>query len=73
MQRRNFFASIGLNSDIKTMWAGGIPLLILVALTVGYMLLQNFTGMAVATLFGLDRLVGLARLSQARKLPILFQ
>jgi glutamate:Na+ symporter, ESS family len=54
-----FFASIGLNSDIKTLWAGGIPLLILVALTVGYMLLQNFTGMAVATSFGLDRLVGL--------------
>jgi ESS family glutamate:Na+ symporter len=34
-------------------------LLILVALTIGYMLLQNFTGVAVATSLGLDRLVGL--------------
>jgi ESS family glutamate:Na+ symporter len=54
-----FFASIGLNSDIKTLWAGGIPLLVLVTLTIGYMLLQNFTGMAVASGMGLDRLVGL--------------
>ena len=54
-----FFASIGLNSDIKTLWAGGIPLLILVALTIGYMLLQNLTGIAVATALGLDALVGL--------------
>ncbi len=54
-----FFASIGLNSDIKTLWAGGIPLLILVALTIGYMLLQNLTGIAVATSLGLDALVGL--------------
>ena len=54
-----FFASIGLNSDIKTLWAGGIPLLILVALTIGYMLLQNLTGIAVATSLGLGALVGL--------------
>ena len=54
-----FFASIGLNSDIKTLWAGGIPLVVLVTLTIGYMLLQNFTGMAVASGMGLDRLVGL--------------
>ena len=54
-----FFASIGLNSDIKTLRAGGVPLLILVSLTIAYMLLQNFTGMAVATALGLDRLIGL--------------
>jgi glutamate:Na+ symporter, ESS family len=54
-----FFASIRLNSDIKTLWAGGIPLLILVALTIWYMLLQNLTGIAVATSLGLDPLVGL--------------
>jgi ESS family glutamate:Na+ symporter len=54
-----FFASIGLNSDIKTLWAGGIPLLILVAVTIGFMLLQNLTGIAVATSLGLDALVGL--------------
>ena len=54
-----FFASIGLNSDIKTLWEGGVPLLILVSLTIVYMLLQNFTGMAVASALGLDRLIGL--------------
>ena len=54
-----FFASIGLNSDIKTLWAGGVPLLILVSLTIVYMLLQNFTGMAIASALGLDRLIGL--------------
>jgi len=32
---------------------------VLVTLTIGYMLLQNFTGMAVASGMGLDRLVGL--------------
>ena len=56
-----FFASIGLNSDIKTLWAGGIPLLILVAVTIGFMLLQNLTGIAVATSLGLDALGRLAR------------
>ena len=54
-----FFASIGLNSDIKTLRVGGVPLLILVSLTIAYMLLQNFTGMAIASALGLDRLIGL--------------
>ncbi len=54
-----FFASIGLNSDIKTLRAGGVPLLILVCLTIAFMLLQNLTGIAVASALGLDRLVGL--------------
>jgi ESS family glutamate:Na+ symporter len=54
-----FFARIGLNSDIKTLRAGGVPLLILVSLTIAYMLLQNLTGMAVASALGLDRLIGL--------------
>ncbi len=54
-----FFAAIGLNSDFKTLWAGGKPLVILVAVTIGFMFLQNFTGVAVASLMGLDRLVGI--------------
>jgi len=54
-----FFASIGLNSDFKTLWAGGKPLVILVAITIFYMFLQNFTGIAVASAMGLDRIVGL--------------
>jgi ESS family glutamate:Na+ symporter len=54
-----FFAGIGLNSDLKTLRAGGWPLVILLSLTLVYMLLQNFTGVAVATLTGLQPLVGL--------------
>lgn len=53
-----FFAAIGLNSDLKTLWAGGKPLAILVAATIVFMFLQNFTGIAVASLMGLDQLVG---------------
>lgn len=54
-----FFACIGLNSDFKTLWAGGKPLLVLVTLTIGFMFLQNFTGIGVASLMGLNRLVGI--------------
>ena len=54
-----FFAAIGLNADINTLLSGGWPLLILVGTTVGYMLLQNLTGIGMAALLGLNPLVGL--------------
>lgn len=54
-----FFAAIGLNSDLKTLISGGRPLAILVALTVGYIFIQNVTGVGVATLMGLDPLIGM--------------
>lgn len=54
-----FFAGIGLNSDFKTLRAGGWPLVVLLVITLVYMMLQNFTGVAVATLVGLEPLVGL--------------
>src|SRR4249920_3932866 len=54
-----FFAGIGLNSDFKTLWSGGRPLMILVVLTVVFMFLQNLTGIAVASAMGLQRVVGL--------------
>ncbi|NQV10357.1 MAG: sodium/glutamate symporter [Cyanobacteria bacterium] len=54
-----FFAAIGLNADIKTLVSGGRPLLVLVAVTVGYMVLQNLTGVGVASLLGLNPLIGL--------------
>lgn len=54
-----FFAAIGLNADIKTLLAGGWPLLILIASTVVFMVLQNLTGVGMAVLLGLDPLVGL--------------
>lgn len=54
-----FFAAIGLNADVKTLRSGGSPLLILVATTVGYMILQNLTGIGMARVLGLDPLIGL--------------
>jgi glutamate:Na+ symporter, ESS family len=54
-----FFAAIGLNADLKTLVAGGRPLLVLVVVTVGYMVLQNLTGVGVASLLGLNPLIGL--------------
>jgi ESS family glutamate:Na+ symporter len=54
-----FFASIGLNSDLRTLVRGGKPLILLLILTVVYMLMQNSLGVGVAKLLGLDPLIGL--------------
>jgi glutamate:Na+ symporter, ESS family len=54
-----FFAAIGLNSDLKTLLSGGWPLVLLVAMTVVFMLMQNVIGVGVAQLVGLEPLVGL--------------
>lgn len=54
-----FFAGIGLNADVRTLRSGGRPLLILLAATIVYLLIQNLTGVAMASLLGFDPLVGL--------------
>lgn len=54
-----FFAGIGLNADVRTLRSGGWPLLILLAATVLFIVLQDLTGVAMASLLGLDPLVGL--------------
>lgn len=54
-----FFAGIGLNSDFRSLLAGGIPLVILTLATVGYMFIQNFVGVGMATAFGLDKPIGI--------------
>ncbi len=54
-----FFAGIGLNADVRTLRSGGWPLLFLLAATVVYIVIQNLTGVAMASLMGLDPLVGL--------------
>jgi ESS family glutamate:Na+ symporter len=54
-----FFAAIGLNSDFKTLWSGGRPLVVLVVLAVVFMFIQNFVGVGVAKVMGLDPLIGL--------------
>ncbi|MGI9263447.1 MAG: sodium/glutamate symporter [Gammaproteobacteria bacterium] len=54
-----FFTTIGINSSLKDLLSGGKPLLILLALTIGYMFVQNLTGITVAALFDLPTPVGL--------------
>jgi ESS family glutamate:Na+ symporter len=54
-----FFITIGINSSLKDLLAGGKPLVILLAITIGYMILQNLTGISVAALFDLPAAVGL--------------
>jgi len=54
-----FFTTIGINASFKDLLAGGKPRVILLAITIGYMVLQNLTGIAVATLFDLPSAVGM--------------
>lgn len=54
-----FFAGIGLNADVRVLLAGGRPLAILVALTMVFLVMQNLTGITVASLLGLDPVIGL--------------
>lgn len=54
-----FFTTIGINASFKDLLAGGKPLVILLAITIGYMFLQNLTGITVASLFGQDSRIGL--------------
>ncbi|ATN37398.1 sodium/glutamate symporter (plasmid) [Rhizobium sp. ACO-34A] len=54
-----FFGGIGLNSDIRTLVNGGKPLAVLVGLAAVFIVLQNITGMGIASLFGLDPKAGL--------------
>lgn len=54
-----FFAAIGLSTDVRTLAQGGRALVVLLALAVVFMLLQNGAGMAVAAAFGMDPRAGL--------------
>lgn len=53
-----FFTTIGINSSARDLLLGGKPLAILLAITLGFMLVQNLTGIGVAALFGLPAPVG---------------
>ncbi|WP_068110174.1 sodium/glutamate symporter [Tropicimonas marinistellae] len=48
-----FFTGIGLNARISDLVRGGLPLAILLALTIVYVVLQNLIGVAGARAFGL--------------------
>ena len=54
-----FFTTIGINASIKDLITGGKPLVILLLITIVYMILQNLTGISVASLFDLPAQVGL--------------
>ncbi|PTC04429.1 sodium/glutamate symporter [Vibrio mediterranei] len=54
-----FFAGIGLSANFSTLLKGGKPLLILTALSVVYITIQNGIGVSVATMLGLEPVLGL--------------
>lgn len=54
-----FFASIGLNADLASLKRGGRPLLLLLAVVVGFLITQNVLGVVLASLLGLPSLMGL--------------
>ncbi|WP_087019863.1 sodium/glutamate symporter [Thaumasiovibrio subtropicus] len=54
-----FFTTIGINASLKDLLKGGMPLTILLGLTIGYMVLQNIIGISIAQLFTLPKPVGL--------------
>ena len=54
-----FFSTIGINSSLKDLLAGGKPLVILLSITIAYMFLQNLTGITVAVLFDQPTAVGM--------------
>jgi len=54
-----FFTTIGINASLKDLLLGGKPLAILLVITIGYMVVQNLTGISVATLFDQPSQVGL--------------
>ena len=47
-----FFTTIGINASFKDLLAGGKPLVILLAITIAYMVVQNLTAISVVSLFG---------------------
>jgi ESS family glutamate:Na+ symporter len=54
-----FFTTIGINASLKDLMKGGKPLVVLLIITIGFMLMQNFVGISAATLFGLEPVFGL--------------
>ncbi len=54
-----FFATIGLNANLASLRAGGKVLGVFLIVVVGLLLMQNAIGIGMATLLGLDPLMGL--------------
>lgn len=54
-----FFTTIGINASLRDLFKGGKPLIILLTITIGYMFIQNLTGIGIATMLGQPDIVGL--------------
>ncbi len=54
-----FFTCIGLSAKIRNLVEGGKALGILLVCAVAYLFVQNFTGIAVSKIMGLDSVIGL--------------
>lgn len=54
-----FFTCVGLSSEFSNLRQGGKTLLILLTIAICYLFIQNFTGITVATLTGLEPQVGI--------------
>ena len=49
-----FFTSIGLSTEFRSIIKGGRILFLLSAVAIGYIFVQNFTGILLASVFGID-------------------
>jgi len=54
-----FFASIGLSANFAKLREGGIGLVIFLVCVASFIVVQNFVGIGLATLLGIDPLIGL--------------
>jgi len=54
-----FFTTVGMGARLADLKVGGRPLVVLLVATVVFIVLQNLTGMAMASLVGLPKAVGL--------------
>ena len=54
-----FFASVGLNANIVQLKAGGRMIAVFLVVVVGLLLIQNAVGVGLATVLGIDPLMGL--------------
>ena len=54
-----FFASIGLSANFAKLREGGLGLVIFLVCVASFIVVQNFVGIGLATLLGIDPLIGL--------------
>ncbi|AUX84988.1 sodium/glutamate symporter [Acinetobacter tandoii] len=54
-----FFASIGLSANFSKLKEGGMGLVIFLIAVASFIVIQNFVGISLATLLGIDPLIGL--------------